>query len=66
MRQNELHRAIAQATGESLDTIRRLGFCLTKIPEPENTSTHRDNSQKVAGKSPQPAIPSLSAERGVS
>lgn len=35
MRTSELYRCIADATGESLDTIRQLGFSLIEEPEIE-------------------------------
>ena len=35
MRTSELYRCIANATGESLDTIRQLGFSLIEEPEIE-------------------------------
>ena len=33
MQQSELERAVAQATGETRDTIRQRGFTLLEIPE---------------------------------
>ncbi len=40
MRSSDLHRAVARATGESVATIRRLGFLLAEpeaaIPDPED------------------------------
>ena len=35
MTQAELDREISHATGESIDTIRNLGFSLVEPPEPE-------------------------------
>jgi hypothetical protein len=39
MTQSRLYRAVARATGESLDTIRSLGFSIVKpdAPEPDPT-----------------------------
>jgi hypothetical protein len=33
--QRELERQLARATGESISTIRKRGFSLVEIPEPE-------------------------------
>ncbi len=42
MRQNELNRQVARATGESVSTIRRLGFLLAEpseaIDDPDSES----------------------------
>ena len=37
MTQHQLHRAVARSTGESLRTVRRLGFAPepTRVPEPD-------------------------------
>ena len=35
MTQRELDRELAHVTGESVDTIRNLGFSLVETPEPE-------------------------------
>ena len=37
MRQADLNRAIAQATGESVSTIKRLGFLLAEPAHPSET-----------------------------
>ena len=47
MTRSNLHRAIARATGESLGTIRRLGFSLLGSPEPDNASLGAHLSQVV-------------------
>jgi len=40
MRQSDLNRAVARATGESVDTVRRLGFLLAdpddSFPDPQD------------------------------
>ena len=35
MTQRELERELADVTGESMDTIRNLGFSLVEVPDPE-------------------------------
>jgi len=35
MTQSDLDREIARATGETVSTIRNLGFSLVDVPEPE-------------------------------
>ena len=35
MTQRELERELAAMTGESMDTIRGMGFSLVKVPDPE-------------------------------
>jgi len=37
MTQTELYRAIAHATGETVETIRRIGFTQQKNDEPERS-----------------------------
>lgn len=32
MQQNEINRAVARATGETVSTIKRLGFLLAELP----------------------------------
>lgn len=34
MTQAELDRAVAAATGESVGTVRRLGFSIVEVPDP--------------------------------
>ena len=43
MKQNDLNRAVAQATGETVSTIKRLGFLLS---EPDD---HRDPESEEFG-----------------
>lgn len=64
MRENELYRQVAAATGESVATVRRLGFLLAdpfiEIPNPEDERLgghvidwdHADDFR-------QPALPSI-------
>ena len=33
MNQNEVNRAVARATGETISTIRNLGFSIEELPE---------------------------------
>lgn len=36
MKQNEINRAVARATGETITTIRQLGFSIEEFPEEIN------------------------------
>ena len=41
MTQRDLNRAVARATGETVDRVGRLGFHLTIVPGPVPTSCRR-------------------------
>jgi len=41
MKQAEVNRAVAQATGETVERIARLGFSLVEMPRPPRKITRR-------------------------
>ena len=45
MTQRELERELADVTGESIDTIRGMGFSLIEVPEPEPSTIDWDSVQ---------------------
>jgi len=47
MNETDLYRAVARATGESVDTLRRLGFSLVDVDQPEETSSGLDREIPV-------------------
>ena len=48
MRQSELYRAVARATGEPVDRLHRLGFSLVEVP-PRALTPRRSPAQRAIG-----------------
>lgn len=46
MNQHDLARAVARATGETVDRIRRIGFTFVEVPRPEDAPSHRRRHQR--------------------
>jgi hypothetical protein len=47
MKQADLNRAVARATGETVDRISRMGFGLTIVPAARLPRRHSGNSQSI-------------------
>jgi len=55
MTQNQLERELANATGESLDTIRSRGFSLVEVPDLKPLTIDWDEVQQI--EQPRLALP---------
>lgn len=47
MRQNEINRAVARATGESVSTVKRLGFLLAEVPAEHDEESEECNDSAL-------------------